>query len=843
MFRLLAPYHQFLINIKGILSILSLLIFIGCQPKKVEEFNLVVKEISPSEGLRTGGETIVLSGSGLTYLKSVTVDGEECESLDISSDRIARCTVPAHAPGEVEVVALNSIGEAVIKNYTYLNTPTISGIEPSVGVESGGTHVVISGEGFEENAVVFFGDAECENVDVINETTLECDTTSHDNGFVTTTITNPSGKTGTGSFFSYGTEPTISSISPTGGNTLGNTLVTIGGSGFSEGASVSIGGSECLFVEVVTSSMIRCRTTAHAAATVEVEVTNNTGLSGESSSIYTYRLPPTISSFSPSEARASGSPSTTVTINGSNFLASPVVKIGNSTCTVTTSTSTEITCNTTSSVAGSFQVNVINSDEQPGFSTAFFTFIPPPTISTVSPDTGSSSGGEEITITGSNFSTTVDPTVTVGGVTCTVDGATNTANQIKCETGPYASGSDDVDVVVTNSDGQTGTKTDGYSYRALPTLASITPNAGALAGGTEVTLSGTNFADGAIVKIGETECSNVAFVNSTTLTCTTTTNSVGIYSVAVENDDGQISTESVSFTYQEGPTLASINPSRGILAGNTFVTLTGTNFRAGATVEIGDESCTSVSIISSTEMTCRTPLTTISGPVNVTVTNLDQQSVFLSAGYNYQNIMLDWSKDGLDVTTFDYEAANTLVSQEFTLTNSTASASTANIDISIGGEDPGLWDTGTTTCGTTLAVGASCSVTFTFQGLSNPIGSYEGILIVETDTGESDTVEIQGQIVDAQLEWDVGGVEFSDDSSQTFTLTNVGESTTSEISITETTGVWTIVSNGCTSTLAPSASCTVTVKIEVPLTGQTGTLRANANAGGQVDKVLQAASP
>ena len=54
-----------------------------------------------------------------------------------------------------------------------------------------------------------------------------------------------------------------------------------------------------------------------------------------------------------------------------------------------------------------------------------------------------------------------------------------------------------------------------------PTVSSVSPNSGSTAGGTAVTITGTNYAAGATVTFGSTAATNVVVVNSTTITATT----------------------------------------------------------------------------------------------------------------------------------------------------------------------------------------------------------------------------------------------------------------------------------------------------------------------------------
>ena len=66
-----------------------------------------------------------------------------------------------------------------------------------------------------------------------------------------------------------------------------------------------------------------------------------------------------------------------------------------------------------------------------------------------------------------------------------------------------------------------------------PTVTAITPNSGSTLGGTNVTITGTNFAAGATVTIGGVAATNVAVQSATSITATTPQRSSGSSEVAV----------------------------------------------------------------------------------------------------------------------------------------------------------------------------------------------------------------------------------------------------------------------------------------------------------------------
>jgi hypothetical protein len=150
---------------------------------------------------------------------------------------------------------------------------------------------------------------------------------------------------------------------------------------------------------------------------------------------------------------------------------------------------TTITATAPAHAAGAADVVVTNFDGQSAMLAGGYTYIAPPTITSVSPTIGSNVGGDAITITGTGFYGT--PTVTLGGTVATSVNVVN-ANTITAVTPAHITGQ--VNVVVTNPDTQAATLTNGFTYiEPAPTVSSISPNNGPVAGGTNVTISGTNF--------------------------------------------------------------------------------------------------------------------------------------------------------------------------------------------------------------------------------------------------------------------------------------------------------------------------------------------------------------
>jgi hypothetical protein len=398
---------------------------------------------------------------------------------------------------------------------------------------------------------------------------------------------------------------------------------------------------------------------------------------------------PTVSSISPTSG--SGSGGTAVTITGTGFLSGATVSLGGTAATgVNVVSSTSITATTTSHSAGSVNVVVTNSDNQTGTLNGGYSYTPAnpaPGVSGISPATGMTSGGTAVTITGTGF--LAGATVKFGSTSASGVNVVSSTS-ITATTPAHSAGS--VSVVVTNTDSQSGTLTNGYSYtNPAPTVIGIAPNGGPLAGGTSVTISGTGFLSGASVKFGSTSATGVNVVSSTSITATTQAHAAGAVSVVVTNNDNQSATLSNGYTYNPAPTVTAINPSLGPIAGGAGSTITGTNFVSGATVSFGGTAATTIMVAGSNAITATAPAHA-AGSVDVVVANPDGQSATLANGYTYSaadpNI-------GLGVPYGDPNSATVAAGQ------------TATYTLSIGGG--GMSGTASLSC-SGLPAGATCAV-------------------------------------------------------------------------------------------------------------------------------------
>ena len=153
------------------------------------------------------------------------------------------------------------------------------------------------------------------------------------------------------------------------------------------------------------------------------------------------------------------------------------------------------------------------------------------------------------------------------------------------------------------------------------TVTLVAPNSGPVAGGTSVTITGTNFTGATAVKFGAATAT-FAVNNAAHITATSPPGS-GIVDVTVTTSGGSSATRMADqFTYTgpppPAPTVTVVAPNSGPAAGGTSVIITGTNLTAATAVKFGTLGATTYAVNSATQITATSPLG--SGVVDVTVT-------------------------------------------------------------------------------------------------------------------------------------------------------------------------------------------------------------------------------
>jgi uncharacterized protein (TIGR03382 family) len=277
---------------------------------------------------------------------------------------------------------------------------------------------------------------------------------------VDVTVVNPDGQRGMlGGAFTFNEAPTITSILPPRGSSVGGTPVTIIGEHFHAGATVSFDGIDATQVTVVDGGRLTAVAPAHAEGYVDVAVVNPDGQRGTLFHGFIFVAAPTITALDTSTGPTAGG--SRVIITGTGFAHGAKVLFGDVPATsVVFQDATAIAAWTPRSPSGAVEVILVNPDGQSATAPGPFTFMATaPKVLSITPDHGSTEGGTRIAVTGSGF--VQGASLKVGGVDATrIEVVSDTT--ITADAPAHAAGK--VEVVVTNPDGQTAATQSGFQY-------------------------------------------------------------------------------------------------------------------------------------------------------------------------------------------------------------------------------------------------------------------------------------------------------------------------------------------------------------------------------------------
>ncbi|VVE00625.1 IPT/TIG domain-containing protein [Pandoraea commovens] len=516
-----------------------------------------VTGVSPTQGSTAGGTSVTITGTNLADVTSVSFGGSAGSITSKTTTQIV-ATAPAASAGTVDITVTSPGGTSATSGadqFTYVNVPTVSNVSPSSGPTGGGTTVTISGANFVVGSTtVKFGATTASGVSVSSASSLTAIAPAGAAGTVDITVTTAAGTSATAASdqYTYVAPPSLSATSPSTGPTAGGTSVTITGTNFTSGSTVTIGGTAASSVTFNSATSLTVTTPAHAAGAADIVVTTAGGSVTQVGG-FTFISPPAVSSVSPTEGPTAGN--TAVTLSGTNFTGASQVTFGGTSASFVVVNATQISATAPPHSVGTVDIRVTT----PGGTSATgpgdqYTYTAVPTVTSISPTSGSGSGGTSVTITGTGF--TPSSTVKFG-----TTNATNVSyNSSTTLTANAPAGTGTVDVTVSTSGGTSATSAnDRFTYIAAPTVTGLSTNIGSTAGGTSVTVTGTGFTGATAVKFGATTA-GFSVSSDTSITTTSPAGSAGVVDVTVTGPGGTSTTGAVDrFTYIAPPSAASIS--------------------------------------------------------------------------------------------------------------------------------------------------------------------------------------------------------------------------------------------------------------------------------------------
>ena len=466
-----------------------------------------ITSLSPTAGTTGGGTTVVITGTGFVNGGSLVKFGvNPATASTVNSATQIVATAPAGTVGAANVTVTTVGGTSASgpgNVYTYYAPPTIAAaFSPgSIGTTGSATLTItltnpagnpgtISGVGFtaskSSNQLTLANPATtCGGTATVNASSISlsggtiaagasCTVTASATSTVAgsysitpgqATSTTPAlvGANGAMAPLTVLPQPTVTGVSPNQGTTIGGTAITIDGTNFTTGSTVTVGGAAATNVAFVNATQLTATTPAGTAGAASVQVTSAGGTS-TTNGTFTYVTPPTATAQSVTTA-----PNTAIAVTLAGTNATTYSVTANPTHGTLSGAAPSLTYTPAANYSGpdSFQFTTTNGAGTSAPATVSITVVPPaPVVTGVNPATGSALGGTGVTITGTAF--TGATAVSFGGTAAQTFTVTSDTS-ISAVAPAHAAGV--VDVIVTTPQGSSPASAgDQFTY-TTPVIA------------------------------------------------------------------------------------------------------------------------------------------------------------------------------------------------------------------------------------------------------------------------------------------------------------------------------------------------------------------------------------
>ena len=502
----------------------------------------VVTHVDPGNAPTVSGDFITIMGNNFGKSPeighvSASIGNTACTTVLAVTDHVAVKCASSGGYGislAVKVTVASQISNAD-KVFSY-DIPVITGLKPNVAETVTSTLVTILGRNFGDASAgrsARIGDTLCSTLSFISFSALGCTVVPGLGAQLDVLVQVDIVSGSTADIFSY-YAPVLGSLQRANAPPAGGTTTTVSGSHFGiydSTVAAEIDGVSCRPVLWTSDSTILCGVPANIGKdkpfSLKLVGQSVTGLKG-----FSYNAP-RLTSVTPATSPTSGATSSPITLHGFNFGATDpasraTATIGSTECpTVTWLSDNQIRATVPDGEGKAHSSSVIIAGQISLMAAAFS--YEPPSITALIYTTSDTNGGNTITVLGSNFgSNAAVQRGTIGSTTAGVIYNSHIVSLLTTFPGTGKGLQVSIDI-----SGQLGIYSGcgkpqcAFSYTA-PRITHVTPKYGAAAGGTQLTLYGSNFGQGTAAETGASihalSCVSATWVSSTSIKCTSAPN-------------------------------------------------------------------------------------------------------------------------------------------------------------------------------------------------------------------------------------------------------------------------------------------------------------------------------
>ena len=500
-------------------------------------------------------------------------------------------------------------GELVIPD-----TLELEYVTPATGDVRGGYEVRVRGKALADHGTVQFGTLSSPQQIYVNENVVRTVVPAGRLGCVDVTWTQDGESVSAKNAFCYTEKISVTAVEPQILVAGQPTPITIMGAGFDENTTAYFGNA------MITPAEMQCVSSEKLTGIMAIDQPGTPTLHIANSSSYdaftnliTVLPELTVDSLAPAYVISGESPQ--IIIQGSGFDSNTQIRIGNTAVNPSNVTENQITLPAPSMAPGSYDVLIYDNYRQTRLSSAlhYLTSDAKPGLIAVSPQFGSSTGGDTVTLIGSQLPQTGN--VTFG--TQQAEVLTRTSNTWTIKT-PAGTGS--VDITLGDH-----TLNNAFQYITIPQTTSISPeHARVDQNNMTATLTGYGFTDDLRIKFGALESPSVTVQSNNEATAQIPQGS-GRVGITLIQNKARVKTN-LTFTYDEPSNITGMQPNQAVILGGTTVEIFGRGFQSDMSLWLEDQKIDTLEVKSPNFMTFIAPAHD-AGQVTLTLKDKNNQNI------------------------------------------------------------------------------------------------------------------------------------------------------------------------------------------------------------------------
>ena len=497
----------------------------------------------------------------------------------------------------------------------------IDAVIPARGPVEGGTLVHVTGADLSEDTELLFGNQPAD-VTVSHGQLVAHTPPATTHGPVNVRAISPNGEVSEiANGFTYADSVRVDNVVPDIVPTTGGFEITLYGSGFGDPMGVSFDGVPARRINVVTDSIAHVVVPPMNRGSADLRVSAPDASDVVEDAVYFFD-PIEIDLVEPAVGDVSGGE--LVTISAKGITSDVSVRFGDRPADVefVNVAAQTVTVSTPSAdSAGPVDVVLENEYDTERLSQGFvYDDGAQDVLYSVQPHLSELAGGTQHLVSGRNLDAS-DVQILIDGSVATIVDTASTHARIEA---PSASSAGLADISLVRDGLERDRLDDALRYVAPLHIDEVVPNTGSTDGGETVAIYGEGLSETQRVSFGGRSAS-FEVIDDGELLVTTPQAEAGSVDVTV-SDTHRDNTLSDGFYFETDLQVWSMTPSRGAMAGNTFVTLRGVGFDGNISIDVGGESASDVRRLDPYTVTFRTPPSSTTGARDVVLSAMEQQA-------------------------------------------------------------------------------------------------------------------------------------------------------------------------------------------------------------------------